>query len=487
MNGTTDQVDSNQENESKTESRALRSILGDKLSTNSFFQDIWQKQAVVFPFSGERHLSAGQGGDGNWNDDKMLESPLEEIIHQGWHVLIRLLQQSEQEQSANRSKEQPEEHEVPLLFQNRELKIAGQVESLYGTGPFAPYLDGCSVVLNHGDLLSPWIAALCQDLQKSFPHAYANSYLTPPNSQAVPPHADDRDVLVFQLVGSKDWQVYQSVPVPYPYPHEQVGKAGMKVPQDVLDGPLSISTTLRPGDVLYMPRGFVHEARCSDSLSFHVTVALATHDWTLAGIMSVATQSILTRTIDFRKSILPTTATATDMGNPKALQLQIEDAVRMIQQEVTAESIMGNLRSRFEKHNHRAFPLRMKLIHEARFPPKNGTSQPDDDDDIDIVVGPKAAKRISFTTTIRAATADERARVPIDATQPRGLNVREEIADAIMGIVSKMKSDPSIQCRVLDLRSLMPAPSSDPLVCDLALLCLAKRSIELGAFAVVNS
>jgi hypothetical protein len=221
---------------------------------------------------------------------------------------------------------------------------------------------------------------------------------------------------------------------------------------------------------------------------------LATHDWTLAGIMSVATQSILTRTIDFRKSILPTTtttatatatATATDMGNVKALQSQIEDAVRMIQQEVTAESIMGNLRSRFEKHNHRAFPLRMKLIHEARFPPENGTSQPDDD--IDIVVGPKAAKRISFTTTIRAATPDERARVPIDATKPRGLNVREEIADAIMGIVSKMKSDPTIQCRVLDLRSLMPAPSSNPLVCDLALLSLAKRAIELGAFAVVNS
>ena len=42
---------------------------------------------------------------------------------------------------------------------------------------FAAYLDGCSVVINHADGQSPWLAALCDDLQQggTFPHACANT------------------------------------------------------------------------------------------------------------------------------------------------------------------------------------------------------------------------------------------------------------------------------------------------------------------------
>jgi hypothetical protein len=40
------------------------------------------------------------------------------------------------------------------------------------------------------------------------------------------------------------------------------------------------------------------------------------------------------------------------------------------------------------------------------------------------------------------------------------------------------------RCRVIDLRSLLPAPN--PLVCDLALLSLAKQAVELGAVAIVS-
>ena len=35
-------------------------------------------------------------------------------------------------------------------------------------------------------------------------------------------HADDRDVLVLQLAGRKEWRVYGPPPVPFPEPDEQV-------------------------------------------------------------------------------------------------------------------------------------------------------------------------------------------------------------------------------------------------------------------------
>ena len=63
--------------------------------------------------------------------------------------------------------------------------------------------------------------------------------------------------------------------------------------------------------------------------------------------------------------------------------------------------------------------------------------------------------------------------------------MREEIADSVYAIIGKLKSDLSIQCRVMDLSALLPTPN--PQLCDLALLSLAKRAVELGAFAVVDS
>eukprot|EP00961_Rhodomonas_salina_P024806 334057-Rhodomonas_salina.2 len=87
--------------------------------------------------------------------------------------------------------------------------------------PFYAYLSGCSVVLNHADKQSPSVNALCQALAQDFPHAFANMYLTPPNSQAVHPHSDDRDVLLLQIWGSKRWKIY-SDPIPLPYTDEQV-------------------------------------------------------------------------------------------------------------------------------------------------------------------------------------------------------------------------------------------------------------------------
>jgi hypothetical protein len=414
------------------------------------------------------------GGDGSWNSERMNASPLQEMVEQRWHVLRHLIHRAE------RLKPSLPDQERPLIFRERELQPSHEVEELYGNSLFSPYLNGCSVVINHGDLLSPWIAAFCQDLQKTFPHAYANCYLTPPHSQTVPPHADDRDVFVIQLVGSKEWKVYQTVPVLYPYPNEQVGKQGLAVPATVLDGPIAISTTLRPGDVIYMPRGFVHEAECSSTLSFHVTVALATHDWSLAGLMSMATESILTSTVEFRKSILPLSS----RDDVQTLQRQVDMAIQMFRDEITAETILKNLNVRLDRHNQRAFSARMQLIHEAGLPRQplstesTTSSQP-------VFIGAIAAGLLSFESRIRAATPKERALVELSGHPSHGIHVREDIADSIMSIIAQVKADPSVSYSVLDLRNLMPTQNA--MVCDLTLLSLSKRAVELGAFCLVTT
>jgi len=53
------------------------------------------------------------------------------------------------------------------------------------------------------ELICPEILTLCESLENDkeipLPYVYANLYLTPPGSQSVTAHADDRDVVVLQV------------------------------------------------------------------------------------------------------------------------------------------------------------------------------------------------------------------------------------------------------------------------------------------------
>ena len=96
-----------------------------------------------------------------------------------------------------------------------------------------------------------------------------NAYLTPPDSQGFSPHFDDIDAFVLQLEGKKLWKVYpprsESEMLPrYSSPNFEQGEIGEPV----------LEVVLEPGDLLYMPRGTVHQACCVPGAhSLHVTIS----------------------------------------------------------------------------------------------------------------------------------------------------------------------------------------------------------------------
>lgn len=456
------------------ESFALRSIVGG--STKPFFDEVWQESCVLYSHKIDDESSSETAG--TFDLEKVKSFPYEELLRNGWSSMIKVLENARECYASDVDSR-------PILFQNRE----NVSPEKYSESLFHAYLDGCSVVLNHADEQCPYLAAICEDLQESLPHAYANTYLTPPDSQAVPPHADDRDVLILQIHGSKRWKIYKKIPVPYPYPHEQVGKDGIAVPSQILEGELLMDCVLRPGHVLYMPRGYVHEASTLAEIpSYHATVALATHDWTLAGLLTTATQHTLTRNIPYRQALPVHLAKSSALDSPadvEALQVQLDAAWAELKERVTADKVINNFAHRCETHNRRVAPIRQGLMQRAA----NAVQQEDS-----CVVGPKAAKLMQLSTVIRAATPEEKASVmaTIDQQQQsnRGLHVREFTADAIMSILTRLKTPDeagmlTTQCQVGDLKKLGEAATFSPLVCDLTLLSFAKVCVELGALAVV--
>uniref|UniRef100_A0A3B4A8N0 Bifunctional lysine-specific demethylase and histidyl-hydroxylase n=1 Tax=Periophthalmus magnuspinnatus TaxID=409849 RepID=A0A3B4A8N0_9GOBI len=79
----------------------------------------------------------------------------------------------------------------------------------------------------------------------------SNVYMTPGDSQGLPAHYDDVEVFILQLEGQKHWRLYTpTVPLASDY---------SLVPEDQLGSPTH-DILLQEGDLLYFPRGTIHQA-----------------------------------------------------------------------------------------------------------------------------------------------------------------------------------------------------------------------------------
>lgn len=139
------------------------------------------------------------------------------------------------------------------------------------------YLEGASMIVNQADRCNHVLSELCKALaERHFMHVFGVAYLTPPGSQAVRLHNDDQDVFLLQVWGSKRWTIRNS-PTHLPYTEEMLGKE-TPVPKELVGEP-TMEFTMEPHDVLYIPRGFLHEAATGVENSLHITVTVPTSDY----------------------------------------------------------------------------------------------------------------------------------------------------------------------------------------------------------------
>jgi ribosomal protein L16 Arg81 hydroxylase len=148
---------------------------------------------------------------------------------------------------------------------------SGRVPNLYEV--YSAYNDGYTLIINSMELRWHLIATLCNSMQMSLEHPVsANLYVTPPDSQGFLPHSDDHEVFVLQIEGGKRWRLHTradrlSCPVEL-YEAQQ-----NSLPTS------SVEFDLRAGDILYIPRGCLHEARTSEWLSIHLTIGVPVFTW----------------------------------------------------------------------------------------------------------------------------------------------------------------------------------------------------------------
>jgi bifunctional lysine-specific demethylase and histidyl-hydroxylase NO66 len=135
------------------------------------------------------------------------------------------------------------------------------------------YSAGATIVLQALHLHHPPLARFSRALERALGHpVQVNAYSTPREAQGLGVHHDTHDVACLQVAGEKCWLVYPpalELPLPHQHYRGEMGEPG----EPILD------VVLRPGDTLYLPRGWLHEARTSETDSLHLTIGIKVYAW----------------------------------------------------------------------------------------------------------------------------------------------------------------------------------------------------------------
>ena len=158
------------------------------------------------------------------------------------------------------------------------------------------YQRGATIIFPQINLAIDELANFCRNLEFELScKVQTNVYLTPRNSQGFKTHYDDHDVFIMQIHGKKNWNLYQQA-VEKPFRGEPFDSSEHEA------GKLNLNFTMEPGDCLYIPRGYMHDAtNVGSEPSLHITVGLLVKKW--ADLMLEVLSEVALNNSQFRESL----------------------------------------------------------------------------------------------------------------------------------------------------------------------------------------
>lgn len=173
----------------------------------------------------------------------------------------------------------------PLIY-NQDIRIVKTEGQSHKKEEHFPFIDKCKEAFNNGysialkgmefrsDQIAPFSLALAELF--GLPSIGVNLYLSPHASQGLARHYDDHCVLVWQIIGCKSWSILKDPKPVMPRLYESLDNTCASEKTE------KIEIVLEEGDILYIPRGYFHEARTvinttgshTSDCSLHLTFAI---------------------------------------------------------------------------------------------------------------------------------------------------------------------------------------------------------------------
>ena len=128
---------------------------------------------------------------------------------------------------------------------------------------------GASLVISYANNHVPELANLTWAMEQEMGNnsTHTNIYCSWPSCQAFKSHYDTHEVFIMQIDGQKEWFVFEDT---VKHPQRDEKSKDQKPPE----GTPYIHCVLKPGDLLYIPRGHWHYAIAREQPSLHVTLGI---------------------------------------------------------------------------------------------------------------------------------------------------------------------------------------------------------------------
>jgi lysine-specific demethylase/histidyl-hydroxylase NO66 len=188
----------------------------------------------------------------------------------------------------------------------------------------ALFADGHTIVLQGLHRLWPPLIDFAGALTSDLCHpVQINAYITPPSSQGFSAHYDVHDVFVLQVAGEKRWRIHAPVRTD-PLSDESWTNFRDAVEERAAEAPL-LDAVLRPGDALYLPRGYLHAAGALGGTSCHLTVGV--HPVTRQAVLD-AVVAIVAGDPALRASL----PLGVDLSDPREIEQDVQASIAAIVQ-----------------------------------------------------------------------------------------------------------------------------------------------------------
>ncbi|MBI5160445.1 MAG: cupin-like domain-containing protein [Micrococcales bacterium] len=205
-------------------------------------------------------------------------------------------------------------------------EVADQVSS---DRVLAQFAAGATIVLQGLHRMWPPLQHFTRQLIAELGHpAQVNAYVTPGSNRGFDPHYDVHDVFVLQVAGEKRWVVHEPVHE-NPLADEPWSQHADAVAARAAGDPL-IDTVLRPGDALYLPRGYIHSATALGGTTVHLTIGMPAFTGT-----DIA-RELVARAVR-APAVRGSLPLGVDVADPAALAAQVRAAADAVIAELSAD------------------------------------------------------------------------------------------------------------------------------------------------------
>jgi ribosomal protein L16 Arg81 hydroxylase len=238
-----------------------------------FLGEYWERRPLLVPRDEEGRF-----------DDLLSAAELEQLVTSGGlrHPAFRLVKAGEKIALGDYTED--------IRWRPQPFTGTAKVERIA-----AEFSRGATIVLQALHVNHPPLARFCRGLERELGYpVQANAYYTPRSAQGLPVHHDTHDVLCLQLSGEKRWLVYPPA-LELPLRDQKYGPELGEPGKPVMD------VTLRAGDTLYLPRGWLHKALTSDMDSLHLTIGINVYTWLEA--FKAALEEAAAEEVDLRRGV----------------------------------------------------------------------------------------------------------------------------------------------------------------------------------------